>query len=331
MRNNYNIFLYWAIAGSLFIYRVVFFVSLWISLCPLQAQAADINPGISDDMAKVAALSSARIQAAEQLALELAKNSEVRLMLNLEGSGATPEAEMEKLRLLSYALLATDKNMVSQFNIAHIRRTFIWLFGSTLLSENYQLAMQMEKDFFVFYSRAALEYPHRAEAGSALQTAFKNLQAAQIYLTLLPQLYSDAFPEDLPTETLPRLEEASRLMPDNYVLLTELGRLYLWLEQRDKAAAALDAAIHENPDFAQSYSHRGALFLLEHKHALAVADFDRAIRLSGGRGEYYHGRAVVRRAMGDNDAMCKDLQASCLAGLCSVYEWAVAGGECRQD
>jgi tetratricopeptide (TPR) repeat protein len=200
----------------------------------------------------------------------------------------------------------------------------------------------MEKTLYAGYAGNVEEYLQKAAAGEdgadrpeiaaagleSVRAGLARLRAVRVYLDLLPGLYAGDFYGENAQELKVRLEEASLLMPDNYLLLTELGRLYAWLEQSDKAGRVLNDSIRINPDFAQSYSRRGALLLLLRKHSLALADLDRAVSLSGGKAEYYYERAIILRAMGDQGAMCENLRASCLAGNCSAHEWAVAAGEC---
>ncbi|MDR2825730.1 MAG: tetratricopeptide repeat protein [Deltaproteobacteria bacterium] len=325
---------------------------------------AGFGYGLSADMAMEAAFYAARTQAAERLALRLEKNSELRRMLVFKDEPNREEAYAEALAVLSQVWFIKSGRAEAQVidgsimqgkrfsrtdargpqgilqlaydwiypNLTEVREAYVWLFGSAPMLENYKLGLQMEKDLYDSYSMAAQEYLQSAGASSdglaTARTSLKQLQAVQSYFELLPQLYADNFAGVSAQTILARLEEASVLMPDNYLLLAEMGRLYAWLGQMDKAIETVNAAIRVNPDFAQSYSHRGALLLLLHKHSLALADLSRAIRLSGGKAEFYHDRAVVWRAMGDKEAMCEDLRASCLAGECQAHEWAVAGGEC---
>ncbi|MDR1241275.1 MAG: hypothetical protein LBM00_00590 [Deltaproteobacteria bacterium] len=227
-------------------------------------------------------------------------------------------------------------------DMAEVRETCAWLFGDAPVLENYTLAVHMEKTLYAVYAGSVEEYLRKAAAGrdsadgaenpaaepESVRAALERLRAVKIYLDLLPELYADDFYGENAQALKDKLEEAVLLMPDNYLLLTELGRLYAWLEQNDKAGRVLNDSIRINPDFAQSYSRRGALLLLLRKHSLALADLDRAVSLSGGKAEYYYERAIIWRAMGDREAMCEDLRASCLAGNCLAHEWTVAAGEC---
>jgi tetratricopeptide (TPR) repeat protein len=318
---------------------------------------APFGYGLSGAMAREAAVSGARILAAERLALELAEDA---ALLGLPEFEETDKAE---LLLLGYALLTREETAFGQAGPespaqtsselkAHgqigvlqldyrcvvpawpsLRKAYAWLFGTPVILENHRLAAQMEKELYGVYLKAGQEYLQEARADSSgipseLKAGLDSLRALRIYFELLPGLYPEAPSSGNPWELQARLEEAAALMPDNYLLRSELGRLYAWLEQSDKAALALDEAIRLNPDFARSYSRRSALLLLLQKHSLALADLDRAIRLSGGEAEYYYERAVVWLAMGNKEAMCGDLRASCLAGDCRSHEWAVAAGEC---
>lgn len=165
----------------------------------------------------------------------------------------------------------------------------------------------------------------RANAVEELQSAYRALQGARAYLELLPDLYASS---GLHAGLLEPLEQAVALLPESFLLQSEIGRLYLWLEMNSKAGEALDKAITLNPDFAQPYAHRGALWLLLQRPALALDDLSRAIALDPQNPEYYYGRAVVRQVDGDNAAMCADLEQCCLLGECDPYEWAKANTEC---
>jgi tetratricopeptide (TPR) repeat protein len=387
MRNIYNIFLPSAMPAKTFIFLSFLVLCSFMVLAATALSAQDSEEGsepalpesghsfvirasigfgygISADMARQAAFYALRMQAAERLALNLAKNGELRRMLVFKEESSNDDSYREDLTVLSHAWFALvahagagatagagRQGKIFSRSDAHAprgilrfargmpfpalteaREAYVWLFGSALMLEHYKLAIRMEKDLYNRYAGAAREYLQSAGASAdglaTAQTSLKSLQAVQIYFELLPQLYADNFSGASAQTILARLEEASALMPDNYLLLAEIARLYAWLGQIDKAVETINAAILVNPDFAQSYSHRGALLLLLQKHSLALADLSRAIRLSGGKAEYYHDRAVAWRAMGDKEAMCDDLRASCLAGECQAHEWAVAGGEC---
>jgi tetratricopeptide (TPR) repeat protein len=316
--------------------------------------------GLSKDLARDAAVSGARILAAGRLALELEKEA---ALLGLPGFEGADKAE---LLFLSYALLAGEYAALDPVDPAgteipaqpssgngppgpagvlqltyrcavpdraSLRKACAWMFGTPVVLESHRLAAQMERELYAGYLKAGREYLQEAGAACSgvppeLMATLDSLRALRIYFELLPSLYPEDPSPGNPRELQARLEEAAALMPANYLLLSELGRLYAWMEQTDKAALALSEAIRLNPDFARSYSRRSALLLLLRKHSLALADLDRALRLSGGEAEYYYERAVVWLAMGNKEAMCADLRASCLAGDCRSHEWAAAAGEC---
>ena len=234
------------------------------------------------------------------------------------------------------------------------RRQLIHLFTTPALLENYQLAAELEQDRLAAYDQAVerlLGLPEpgapasgpgpehttgqnlagaasgdRAQAVQELQTAYAALQGARGYLEILPALYAK---DGLKAQLLQPLEEIVKLLPDNFLVQSEAGRLYLWLELNGKAALALDKAIDLNPAFAQPYAHRGALWMSRQRPALALVDLNRAIALDAQNPEYYYGRAVIQKVNGDMAAMCADLQYCCLLGDCEFYEWALANAECR--
>ena len=326
---------------------------------------------INADMAREAALTAARREAAARVQNHLAQIPEVSALLEesaslLAGPSESEEQGREQMIELVARFLLEPGEMPREslppappgqsglgrafaleqgFRLGGIEQTrqkLASLLSAPALLENYRLALQFEKNCLARYDAtvaALLAQPEQMSkdgengaAGAVWQevAALHNaLRACGIYLEILPALYAEG---GLDAVLLEPLEEINRLLPGNYLFLSELGRFYLWLERSGRAGQALDAALRLNPDFDQAYGHRGALWLLLHKPSLALADFDRAIRLAAGRPEmeavYRHGRAVVWKALGNNAGMCEDLRQSCLLGQCAAYEWAVAGKEC---
>lgn len=341
-------------------------------LAPLPAVAAPLSftvrverpvgGWVNPALAKEAALAAARREAAALAAPVLAQTPEVSLWLG-ESAAENPE-RAQLLELASRFLLDAGEPLLpdpgpedghvlfleQSFTLgeaARLRQKLTILLSAPALLENYRLALQMEQECLARYDAAAAELlaqpgrmrpgpaasREKSSAGAAWQETMARhnaLRACALYLEILPDLYKE---EGLAPELLEPLEEINRLAPGSYLFLSELGRFYLWLERSGQAGQCLDAALRLNPDFDQAYGHRGALWLLLHKPSLALADFDRAIRLSDGRPEmeavYRHGRAVVWKALGNSRNMCADLRQSCLLGQCAAYEWAVAGQECK--
>lgn len=315
---------------------------------------------ISADMAREAALAAARREAAARVRPDLARIPEVAGLLEESAAlvpGPEEQGREQMLELVARFLLEADEPpresgggqalaLEQGFSLGGIdmtRQKLALLLSAPALLENYRLALQLESTCLARYDAtvaALLAQPGQmsgdGEGGAAgavwqeVAALHNALRACGIYLEILPALYAEG---GLSPELLEPLEEINRLLPGNYLFLSELGRFYLWLERSGRAGQALDAALRLNPDFDQAYGHRGALWLLLHKPSLALADFDRAIRLASGRPEmeavYRHGRAVVWKALGNNAGMCEDLRQSCLLGQCAAYEWAVAGKECQ--
>lgn len=320
---------------------------------------------INADMAREAALAAARREAAASLTPALARIPEVAALAAENAAGAEARNREPMLELVARFLLEqpapggaareslepapgrSGRVLVLErpFHLGGIdqtRRKLALLLSAPALLENYRLALQLEKECLTRYDAAVavlLAQPEQmrqgkesAAAGPVWQEAaalHNALRACALYLEILPALYGES---GLDPGLLEPLEEINRLLPGNYLFLAELGRFYLWLERSGRAGPVLDAALRLNPDFDQAYGHRGALWLLLHKPALALADFDRAIRLAADKPEmeavYRHGRAVVWKALGNSAGMCEDLRQSCLLGQCAAYEWAVAGREC---
>ena len=304
---------------------------------------------VTREMARQAALSSLRGTALGQTEILLARQEGIRKMLSDDFADRTAAAELRALAFLALRMSASPQETISglppslrlelaaSFTIPHeaeLNRQALHLLENPLLAENLALAAEMERQNLAEYDEAATRViqalSHGGQATEELSREllenYEALRGAGEYLEILPDLY---LPGKISPSLLPKLEQASRLLPENYLISAELGRLYLWLEDSEKAMASLNAAIMLNPDFAQAYSHRGTLWLIRHKPSLALADFNRAIELAPERAEYFYNRAVAWRTMGNAPAMCDDLRQSCLLGHCEALEWAHAGNECR--
>ena len=311
-------------------------------------------------MARRAALSSLRLQAAHQAEIQLARNEWVRKILSDEFADRDLSAELPALAAL--ALRASSEPVEELVGLPPVLRleltgTFTllrdeelgniapFLLENPLMVENSALAAMLERQYLAAYDEAAAEAmqstamppesapfsPGRPPAPSPeqlaeLQKSHAALLGIQEYVAILPDLHRQ---DKLSPALLPRLLTVARHLPENYLIRSELGRLYLWLEDSEKALASLNAAIALNPDFAQAYNHRGTLWLIRHKPSLALADLNRAIELAPERAEYFYNRAVAWKTMGDAPAMCGDLKNACLLGQCDALEWASANGECR--
>ncbi|MDL2307029.1 tetratricopeptide repeat protein [Desulfovibrio sp. OttesenSCG-928-C06] len=298
---------------------------------------------VSKDMARLAGLSALRIKALEQAEIILAQQDTVRVILADEFADRTLAAELTTLAALNLhpasqpaeALSGLPPVLQLELSASYsltpdsgLPQAAQDLLKNPLLVENGALAAQMERQYLAAYDEAAataMQDP-TPENRAHLDKACAALRGIIEYFDILPGL---RLPQKMSPAMLPSLQRAAALLPDNYLLNAELGRLYLWLEDSENSMLCLNASIAQNPDFAQAYSHRGTLWLVRHKPSLALADFNRAIVLAPNRAEYYYNRAVAWKTMGNTPAMCADLRQSCLNGHCDALEWAHANNECQ--
>jgi serine/threonine protein kinase/Flp pilus assembly protein TadD len=73
------------------------------------------------------------------------------------------------------------------------------------------------------------------------------------------------------------IERAIVAAPDDYLLRTERGRLYVGQKRWEQAAADFAEAIRQHPDDARVWFERGRMFALQERWSEAAADFHQAI------------------------------------------------------
>lgn len=79
--------------------------------------------------------------------------------------------------------------------------------------------------------------------------------------------------------------------------------------QLTKAIEDQNTAIQLNPRSASAHINRANVYYRAARHAEALADYDEAIALSSGSfAPAYYNRALVHKALGENDAARQDLQ-----------------------
>ncbi|HYI96606.1 MAG TPA: tetratricopeptide repeat protein [Bryobacteraceae bacterium] len=82
-----------------------------------------------------------------------------------------------------------------------------------------------------------------------------------------------------PKEALRILETEKLHRPQEYLIASELGRLYLADGEREKALAEFGRALSINPDSPQALSNRGVALLMLKQTDAGRADFERALRI----------------------------------------------------
>ena len=86
------------------------------------------------------------------------------------------------------------------------------------------------------------------------------------------------------------------------IILARGGRLTRAIEDQN-------TAIQLDPKSASAYNNRANVYYRAARHAEALADYDAAIALSSGSfAPAFYNRAVVHKALGENDAARQDLQ-----------------------
>lgn len=160
-----------------------------------------------------------------------------------------------------------------------------------------------------------------------LDRCVNRLLALQKFTALLPRLHEEAAPW---VDLYPAVKELATLAPDNYLILTELGRIELRLDNPERAKVALDNALALNENFAPIHDARGVALLRLNHPALARADFSQAIELDGSNPAYYFNRAMAQMVLLDTENMCLDLRQSCSLGECAALGWAIDEGVCQK-
>jgi tetratricopeptide (TPR) repeat protein len=82
-----------------------------------------------------------------------------------------------------------------------------------------------------------------------------------------------------PAESLTILEAAKKNNPDNPLIASELGRLYLTSGSPDKALAEFGRALAAAPNNPQALSNRGVALIMLKQTDAARADFERALQI----------------------------------------------------
>lgn len=338
-------------------------VALGLAAAPAQAvqgggaAVRGFKAVISRGMATEAALAEARLAALQMAARELGGQDEVRLFLSGEVMRAAPRPNP---LALAWAL---EDNAQAQSSVSgvppdmqvHVRLELAVGGGPggkdrlaallarpdflDLYSRSLELLSQALKDYdaaAVYFLRpgpAARQDKDREErAQAALSRAYKALESALAYPRILPLLYPEklAAPDDADGELLALVERLWRMSPDNYLLLAEFARLQLLHGRAPGARELLDQVLARREDFALALDLRGQCLLWLELPALALADFDRAIRLEPYHAAFFENRALARRILEDLPAMCRDLQEACRLGQCAGRDWAGAQGLCAR-
>jgi len=82
-----------------------------------------------------------------------------------------------------------------------------------------------------------------------------------------------------PARAIEILEEARRIAPDNALVPSEEGRIYLSLGKPDLALVAFGRALALEPRSADALNNRGAALLALDQRPAAQADFERALAI----------------------------------------------------
>ncbi|MBV8432072.1 MAG: protein kinase [Solirubrobacterales bacterium] len=160
-------------------------------------------------------------------------------------------------------------------------------------------------------ARLLLHEPRAQEALAACEAALKIDPecAAAHFLRLQALLLLKRFDNVL--DSCQALLARGRRSPELYALRA-LARTNL----KDFAGAIDDdtVALELQPDSSILYARRGWLYLLEHADALALRDFERAIKLDASNGDAYNGRGLARMSLGDRRAAMADAESALRLG-----------------
>lgn len=299
----------------------------------------------------------ARLAAMQALVRELGKLDEVRLFLSGEVMRAAPRPEP---LALAWALLAEEEAQSSVSGVPPDMQVQVSMemrldlganragrLGALLARHEflglYSRALELQSAALGTYDAAAVFFLRPGSSGrvdqkslnravAGLERAYADLEAAVVYLEVLPALYpaGQGLPADGGRELVPVVERLASMNPDNYLILVELGRLRLLQENPRAALALLEKALALREDFAQAYDLRGLCLLWQELPSLALADFSRAIRLEPYHPGFFENRALARRVLEDLPGMCADLAESCRLGECGGLEWAASQNYCKK-
>ena len=120
-----------------------------------------------------------------------------------------------------------------------------------------------------------------------------------------------------PEQASVRLEELTRLDPDNPRILMSLAEVHLLLDRPHEAMLAVNHALRMEPSLARAFYIRGLIQLRLRFASLAVADFGRALSLGDTRASWLLARAAALRIEHDYDPMCQDLYQACMLDDCA--------------
>lgn len=102
-------------------------------------------------------------------------------------------------------------------------------------------------------------------------------------------------------QALTRYNRALRIDPD----LALAADRYVFVSMQEHTASALgssiavaDAFLRRQPNNADVLADRGMCYVLEHRYAKALSDFEAAARLSAHTAQYSMAAAVLRRRVG---------------------------------
>lgn len=312
---------------------------------------------VSRSMAATAATVEARLAAMDSLVRELGALDEVRLFLSSEVMRPAPRPEP---LALAWAMRGEEDAQSSVSGVPPDMQVHLTLklqldLGASraerlaaLLPRHefldmYSRALKLQSAALAGYDAAAAYFLRPGLAGrrdkddtlkarANLERAYSALEAAISYLDILPALYpaGEGTPDNNGKDLLPLVERLAAMSPDNYLIVTELARFRLLQGSGREAMRLLEQVLPLHEDFAQAYDLRGLCQLYLEMPSLAVADFNRAIRLEPYHPGFFENRALARRVLEDIPGMCDDLAESCRLGECAGLEWAFSQGYCKQ-
>lgn len=330
----------------------------YFALCNSNAMAAEgsasasraFKADVSLTMALTAASAEARVAAVKLAVQELSHAKEVQLFLGNNAMRAAPRPEPVAL---GWMMLESEQVERSVGGVPPDMQAHVVLrlklkpprHAAQVLAQPEQLdiytrAVSLQEAALEDYDAAAVFFlqPGTSRSGGSdaqtaaerLNSAFSRLEGAGTYLAVLPVLYPEgvSIPADEDGSLLSLLEELCSAAPENYLFLSELGRLRLLHGHVNLAMEAFDKSIMLRPDFAQNYERRGHCLLWLELPSLALADFSRAISMEPYHPGFFESRGLAHRVLEDIPAMCDDFLEGCRLGECSAYEWAVSEGLC---
>lgn len=125
------------------------------------------------------------------------------------------------------------------------------------------------------------------------------------------------------------MSQAAKLDPSNPLVFYMMGYNQLKSAHSAKAITSFTQALKLSPELTPALLGRGTAYLRLNLLDLALADYNKAIKLNAEQASYFMARASVWLIKEDYKSMCKDFIVACSKGECEGYRWAVERGYCE--